>query len=97
MRLFSSDDLKGIMRKCAGMEDSIDLNGPVLDLSYTDMGYDSLAVLEIQAQIEHGGRMGQGADRNPVRPGGGRRRMRRGDCRLEAGWRPCSPGRGAPA
>lgn len=52
MRQFSSDDLKGIMRKCAGMEDAIDLDGPVLDLSYTDMGYDSLAVLEIQAQIE---------------------------------------------
>jgi minimal PKS acyl carrier protein len=52
MRLFSTDDLKGIMRKCAGMEDTLDLEGPVLDLSYSEMGYDSLAVLEIQAQIE---------------------------------------------
>lgn len=52
MRLFSNDDLKGIMRKCAGMEDTLDLEGPVLDLSYSEMGYDSLAVLEIQAQIE---------------------------------------------
>jgi act minimal PKS acyl carrier protein len=52
MRLFSSDDLTGIMRKCAGMEDTAQLDGPVLELSYEEMGYDSLAVLEIQGQIE---------------------------------------------
>ena len=52
MRQFSCHDLTGIMRRCAGLEEAVSLDGPVLDLSYEEMGYDSLAVLEIQAQIE---------------------------------------------
>jgi len=52
MRLFSSDDLTGIMRQCAGFDHGQDLNGPVLDISYEEMGFDSLAILEIQAEIE---------------------------------------------
>jgi minimal PKS acyl carrier protein len=52
MRLLRPDDLTSIMRVCAGMEDTTDLEGAALDRSYEEMGYDSLAVLEIQAQIE---------------------------------------------
>jgi minimal PKS acyl carrier protein len=63
MRQFSPDDLTGIMRRCAGMEEAVSLDGPALDRSYEEMGYDSLAVLEIQAQIERelGVRLGDDA------------------------------------
>ncbi len=52
MRLFSSDDLSGIMRQCAGLDHALSLDGAVLEISYEEMGFDSLALLEVQAEIE---------------------------------------------
>ena len=52
MRIFNSDDLTVIMRQCAGFDHAVDLDLSVLDHSYEQMGFDSLAVLEIQAEIE---------------------------------------------
>jgi acyl carrier protein len=52
MHQFTADDLTMIMRSCAGMPESATLGGRELDETYADLGFDSLAVLEIQAQIQ---------------------------------------------
>jgi act minimal PKS acyl carrier protein len=52
MQQFTADDLTMIMRSCAGLAESAGLSGPELNETYSDLGYDSLAVLEIQAQIQ---------------------------------------------
>jgi act minimal PKS acyl carrier protein len=46
------DQLKSILREVAGDDDSIDLTGNILDVSLTDLGYDSLAVLEVAAVVQ---------------------------------------------
>ncbi|MBE1530517.1 acyl carrier protein [Actinomadura algeriensis] len=46
------DDLRTLMRACVGEGDGIDLDGDILDLAFSDMQYDSLAVLELAARIE---------------------------------------------
>ncbi|MFG1706583.1 acyl carrier protein [Nonomuraea sp. M3C6] len=43
------DELKRIMRECGG---SADPDADILDVSFKDLGLDSLAVLEIEARIE---------------------------------------------
>ncbi|WP_214410570.1 acyl carrier protein [Sphaerisporangium fuscum] len=45
------DQLRTIMRGC-GVAESTDLDGEILDLTFEQLGYDSLAVLEIQGQLE---------------------------------------------
>lgn len=35
-----------------GEDESVDLDGDVLDVSFTDLGYDSLAVLQTTGHIE---------------------------------------------
>jgi act minimal PKS acyl carrier protein len=52
MQQFTPADLTMIMRSCAGMAESAQLSGADLEETYADLGYDSLAVLEIQAQIQ---------------------------------------------
>jgi len=46
------DDLKRIMRECAGEDDSITLEGDFLDTPFLDLGYDSLALLETAALVK---------------------------------------------
>jgi len=48
---FLLDDLVRIMRSSAGVDDSVDLTGDIADVSFTDLGYDSLAVLEITGRV----------------------------------------------
>lgn len=52
MREFTVDDLTRIMRATVGVDDSVDLDADILDTQFTDLGYDSLAVLEIANKIE---------------------------------------------
>ncbi len=49
---FTIEDLKKIMRECAGEDDSISLEGDFLDTPFQDLGYDSLALLETAALIK---------------------------------------------
>ncbi|MFE1596546.1 acyl carrier protein [Nocardia sp. NPDC058705] len=49
---FTLDDLKRVMRECAGEDESVDLNGDILDAPFEDLGYDSLALLETATRIE---------------------------------------------
>jgi acyl carrier protein len=46
------DDLKRILREAAGETDGIDLDGDILDVTFADLGYDSLALLETGSRIE---------------------------------------------
>jgi minimal PKS acyl carrier protein len=52
MSVFTLDDLRVIMRQSAG---ELEVDGPGVDIaqtSYVDLGYDSLALLEITAKIK---------------------------------------------
>jgi act minimal PKS acyl carrier protein len=50
MQQITMDDLKRIMRDCAG-EDGQGLNGDIHDSSFDELGYDSLALLETTSRI----------------------------------------------
>ncbi|PKV93960.1 act minimal PKS acyl carrier protein [Amycolatopsis echigonensis] len=51
MSKFTIEELTGLMRSCAGEADSTTLTGDILDVSFADLGYDSLALLEISAYV----------------------------------------------
>ncbi|HZR52016.1 MAG TPA: acyl carrier protein [Streptosporangiaceae bacterium] len=45
------EDLKATLRAAAGEDDSIDLDGDILDTEFGELGYDSLAILETASLI----------------------------------------------
>ncbi|GHK04157.1 acyl carrier protein [Streptomyces sp. NPDC003753] len=45
------EEFTAVVRECAGESESADLTEAV-DVSFTDLGYDSVALLEITARIE---------------------------------------------
>ncbi|WP_066947982.1 acyl carrier protein [Streptomyces lushanensis] len=45
-------DLTRMLRESAGEEEGVDLDGDVLDVSFDDLGYDSLAMLQVVGQIQ---------------------------------------------
>ena len=54
MAEFTLNDLRSIMRRSAGVDESVDLDADIGHTSFTDLGYDSLALLEVFAQIRTG-------------------------------------------
>jgi minimal PKS acyl carrier protein len=52
MTSLTLDRLRDIMRDCAGENESIDLNGDIGEVSFMDLGYDSLALLETTSRLE---------------------------------------------
>ncbi|WP_329580332.1 phosphopantetheine-binding protein [Kitasatospora sp. NBC_01250] len=52
MKEFTLEDVRRIMRSCAGEDDTLNLAGDILDVRFTELGYDSLALLEAAAVIE---------------------------------------------
>lgn len=52
MRQFTIDDLKRILLEGAGADEGVDLHGDILDSSFDDLGYESLAMLETSSRIE---------------------------------------------
>lgn len=46
------EDLKRILREGAGADESVDLDGDILDSDFDDLGYESLALLETGGRIE---------------------------------------------
>jgi act minimal PKS acyl carrier protein len=46
------DDLRNTMVECAGVDEDTDLGGDIADVSFADLGYDSLALLEAGSRIE---------------------------------------------
>lgn len=49
---FTMNDLREIMRETAGVEEGVDLDGDIAGVDFADLGYDSLAVLEMASQIK---------------------------------------------
>lgn len=49
---FTLDELRELMQTCAGVEDDIDLSAEIDDIEFADLGYDSLAVLEVASQVQ---------------------------------------------
>ena len=45
------EDLRRILREGAGADEEVDLDGDILDVSFDDLGYESLALLETAARI----------------------------------------------
>ncbi|WP_438486753.1 acyl carrier protein [Streptomyces sp. S186] len=52
MAKFELTDLTRTLRECAGTDETVDLQGDILDLTFTDLGYDSLAMLQTTGHIE---------------------------------------------
>jgi act minimal PKS acyl carrier protein len=51
--VFTMDDLRDIMLSC-GTEGGVDLAGDIANLEFdADLGFDSLAMLHVAAQIQH--------------------------------------------
>lgn len=49
---FTLDDLKRILIASAGEAEGIDLDGDILDASFVDLGYESVAMLELNRKIQ---------------------------------------------
>lgn len=52
MPQFSVEDIKRILKQCAGEPESVSLDDDIRDVPFTEMGYDSLARMEMAAKIE---------------------------------------------
>ncbi|GLW06771.1 actinorhodin polyketide synthase acyl carrier protein [Microtetraspora sp. NBRC 13810] len=50
---FTVEDLKETMRSCAGVNESVDFGSDISDITFEDLGYDSLAVLEVAAKLQN--------------------------------------------
>ncbi|MFI8997840.1 acyl carrier protein [Streptomyces sp. NPDC053542] len=46
------DDLKDFLRRAVGEDESVDLEGDITDAALTDLGFDSLAVIDTTSKIE---------------------------------------------
>ena len=51
MANFELNDLVLLLASSAGVEDEFDINDDVLDIEFVDLGYDSLALLEVAGQV----------------------------------------------
>lgn len=49
---FTLDDLKRVLIAGAGADEAVDLDGDILDVTFADLGYESLALLETGGRIE---------------------------------------------
>ncbi|NYH55653.1 act minimal PKS acyl carrier protein [Nocardiopsis arvandica] len=45
-------ELMRILRDCAGQDESVDFEGDIADVSFEDLGYDSLALLQAAGMTE---------------------------------------------
>ncbi|MGP4001263.1 acyl carrier protein [Streptomyces sp. 8N706] len=52
MKHLELSDLTALLRECAGQDEDVDLEGDVLDARFSDLGYDSLAILQTTGRIE---------------------------------------------
>jgi len=52
MASFTLDDLRRVMRECAGEDESVNLDGNIADVSFDDLGYDSLARMETASRVQ---------------------------------------------
>jgi act minimal PKS acyl carrier protein len=50
-RTIDLSDLRRILRESAGTQQGVDLDGEILDTTFDDLGYDSLAIMETTARL----------------------------------------------
>ncbi|GAB3483340.1 acyl carrier protein [Nocardiopsis coralliicola] len=48
----SLEELKAVLKAAAGEAEGVDLSGDITEVSFADLGYDSLAILETGSRIE---------------------------------------------
>jgi aromatase len=48
---FTLDDLRQLLRDAVGVDESVDFDGDIMDTEFVELGYDSLAVLEVAALV----------------------------------------------
>lgn len=51
MSKITVDDVRTILRECAGVDEFAPGSGDLMDTSFGDLGYDSLALIEIAARL----------------------------------------------
>ncbi|MGP4087149.1 acyl carrier protein [Streptomyces sp. KR55] len=51
-REFTFDALKRILLEGAGADEGVDIDGDILDITFENLGYESLALLETAGRIE---------------------------------------------
>jgi minimal PKS acyl carrier protein len=51
MTTFTLDDLRKSIQECAGQDESVDLSGDIGDTTFSELGYDSLAVMETASRV----------------------------------------------
>ncbi|MFE5564682.1 acyl carrier protein [Amycolatopsis japonica] len=49
---FTIDDLRNLLRDAVGVEDGVDLDGRIEDVPFGDLGYDSLALIEMASHLK---------------------------------------------
>lgn len=52
MTTLTLDQLTEILRESAGEDEDVDLGGDIADVCFTDLGYDSLALLETLGRVQ---------------------------------------------
>ena len=52
MSTMTIDALRAILVSCAGEEENVDLRADISDVTFEELGYDSLALMETAARIE---------------------------------------------
>lgn len=52
MSTIELSDLVRLLRESAGADEEVDLNGAILDVPFFDLGYDSLALLQLIGVIQ---------------------------------------------
>ncbi|TCK22206.1 acyl carrier protein [Pseudonocardia endophytica] len=52
MDTFTLEDLKTYLREAVGDDDSVDLDGDIVDVPFAELGFDSLAVIDTTSKIE---------------------------------------------
>ena len=50
--MFEIQDLVRALRECAGEDESVDMDGNILDITFEELGYDSLALFNTIGRIE---------------------------------------------
>ncbi|MGW2524606.1 phosphopantetheine-binding protein [Streptomyces sp. NPDC001617] len=53
MATFTLTDLEEYVRRGAGEDDALDLGGEHSETSFANLGYDSIAIMEIMLLVEH--------------------------------------------
>ncbi|OLB79496.1 MAG: actinorhodin polyketide synthase [Actinobacteria bacterium 13_2_20CM_2_71_6] len=51
MQQLTIEELKATLLECAGTDEAVDFDGDILDTPFSDLGYDSLALLETTGRI----------------------------------------------